>query len=94
MEKLEPVLTEKTLKLAEEGKYTFRVSLGFNKSKIKKLVEKVFGVHVVSVKTIKEPGERKRTITGRYRKILPTKKAIVTLKEKEKIDVFETKKKG
>jgi len=92
MNKLEPILTEKTLKLAEEGKYTFRVGLGLNKFQIKKLIEDVFGVHAVSVRTVKESGERKRTQRGK-RVILPEKKAIVTLKEKEKIDLFETKKK-
>ena len=93
MNKLEPILTEKTLKLAEEGKYTFRVGLGLNKFQIKKLIEDVFGVHAVSVRTVKESGERRRTQRGTKRVILPEKKAIVTLKEKEKIDLFETKKK-
>ena len=42
--------------------------------------------------TVKVPGETKRTAKGRKKIILPGKKAIVTLKEKEKIDLFETKK--
>lgn len=91
--KLEPILTEKTLKLAEGGKYTFRVSLDLNKYQIKQLIEKVFDVHVTDVHTVTESGEKKRTLSGRKREILPGKKAIVSLKEKEKIDLFETKKK-
>ena len=91
--KLEPVITEKSTRLAEEGKYTFRVNIGLNKFKIKKIIEEVFGVHVTSVKTIKERGETKKNFRGRIRVIKPQKKAIVTLGEKEKIDLFETKKK-
>ncbi|KKQ97851.1 MAG: 50S ribosomal protein L23 [Candidatus Woesebacteria bacterium GW2011_GWB1_39_12] len=91
--KLEPVITEKSTKLAEAGKFTFRVDIGLNKYQIKDLIEKVFSVHVTSVKTIKEHSEVKRTARGRKRIIKPQKKAIVTLREKEKIDLFETKKK-
>ena len=90
---LEPIVTEKSTKLAEEGKYTFRVSIGLNKFQIRKLIEDVFGVHVTDIRTAKIAGEKKRTAQGRQRIIKPFKKAIVTLKEKEKIDLFETKKK-
>jgi large subunit ribosomal protein L23 len=93
MSKLEPVLTEKTMSLASEGKYTFRVEKKLNKYKIKKLVEEVFGVKVVGVRTMNEAGETKRTMAGRKRVIQPTKKAIVQLAEKEKIDLFEETKK-
>lgn len=89
MKKLEPVFTEKTLNDAKKGNYTFRVSKGLNKHQIKKLVEKAFGVTVTSVRTMNEPGEQKRTMLGRKRVVMPKKKAIVSLKEKEKIDIFE-----
>ncbi len=92
--KLEPVITEKSMKLAEGGKYTFRVDIGLNKYQIKNIIQEVFGVHVTDVKTIKESGEVKKNFRGRIRVINPGKKAIVTLKEKEKIDLFETKKKA
>jgi large subunit ribosomal protein L23 len=90
---LEPIITEKSTKLADEGKYTFRVDIGQTKFQIKKLIEDVFGVHVTNVRTARIAGERKRTAQGRKRVVMPFKKAIVTLKEKEKIDLFETKKK-
>lgn len=93
MKKIVPVITEKSTKLAKEGKYTFRVSKGMNKHQIKKLVEDVFDVHVTKVRTLNEKGETKRTFSGRKRIIKPTKKAIVTLKEKEKIELFEEGKK-
>ena len=92
--KLEPVITEKSSKLAEEGKYTFRVDKGLNKFEIKKIIEKVFSVTVTSVRTLMEAGEVKKNVKGRIRVIKPGKKAIVALKDKEKIDLFETKKKG
>ena len=91
--KLEPVITEKSLKAAKAGKYTFRVKKGFTKPQIKKAIEKIFAVHVVSTKTLKQSGEVKKTASGRKRIILPAKKVIVTLKEKEKIDLFEESKK-
>ncbi len=91
--RLEPIISEKTMKLAEEGRYTFRVERGMNKFQIKRLVEDVFGVHVTSINTLKIGGELRRSIRGRKRFVQPTKKAIVRLKDKEKIELFETKKK-
>lgn len=90
---LEPIITEKTTKLSSDGKYTFRVEKTLNKYQIKELVEKVFKVKVKNVKTLKVSGENKRTMRGRKKIIKPTKKAIVTLEGKDKIDLFESKKK-
>lgn len=91
--KLEPIISEKTMNLAKEAKYTFRVDLRLNKYQIAKTIEKHFKVHVTSIRTIKEPGQIKKTYSGRKRVVMPTKKAIVTLKDKEKIDLFEQTKK-
>ncbi|OGM21850.1 50S ribosomal protein L23 [Candidatus Woesebacteria bacterium RIFCSPHIGHO2_01_FULL_38_9] len=90
---IEPIITEKTLKLAESGKYTFRVDPGLNKFQVKKYIENIFGVHVTKVRTVKKGGEEKRTRTGRSRVVPSSKKAIVSLKEKETINLFESKKK-
>ncbi|MCK4588600.1 50S ribosomal protein L23 [Candidatus Woesebacteria bacterium] len=87
-----PVLTEKSLDQAKEGNYTFWVDRRLNKNQIRNLVEETFGVHVVRVRTMNVRGEAKRTLRGRKMTIKPRKKAIVILKEKEKIDLFETKK--
>ena len=89
---LVPVITEKSTELAKEGKYTFRVDKNMTKDQIKNLVGKVFKVRVVSVHTVKEHGETKRGFSGRKKIIKPTKKAIVVLGEKDKLDIFETKK--
>jgi len=90
--KLEPILTEKTLDLAKEGKYTFRVTRSLNKYKARKLVEDTFGVHVVSIHSMNEKQVVKKTLSGRKKITQPEKKIIVKLKEKEKIDLFESKK--
>ena len=91
--KLIPVLTEKSMSEAEKGNYTFFVERNMNKGQIKKAIEEAFGVNVVKVRTMNVVGEEKRTIRGRKKIIKPKKKAMVTLKEKEKIDLFEEAKK-
>jgi large subunit ribosomal protein L23 len=90
--KLEPILTEKSLELAKEKKYSFRVGRNMTKHQIKKIVEKIYNVKVLNVWTLNEPGESKRGLTGRKRVIKPSKKAIIKVGEKDKIDYFEGKK--
>lgn len=87
-----PVYTEKSLSLAKSGKYSFWVDSYANKATIKAEIAKLFGVHVVSIKTINVAGEARRTARGKKYQVLSKKKAIVTLKDKEKIDVFEESK--
>ena len=92
MTKLIPVLTEKSLKEAGRGNYTFWVDKNMTKHQINKLVNDVFGVKVLKVRTMNVAGEIKKTAMGRKRIVKSRKKAIVTLGEKEKIDLFEEKK--
>jgi large subunit ribosomal protein L23 len=87
---IKPVLTEKSLNEAKKGKYTFFVEPGLNK--FQKLINETFSVHVVTIKSMIIKREVKRIYTGRKRIIQPKKKVVVTLKEKEKIDLFEAKK--
>lgn len=91
--KLEPIITEKTLDAAKRGEYTFKVGVGLNKHQIKALIERVFGVHVVAVRTMNVVGEVKKTYLGKRKEIKPSKKAVVKLKDKEKIGLFEESKK-
>ena len=91
--KLIVLITEKSMRDAKSGKYTFEVEPKFSKSEIKKEVEDTFGVHVVKVRTSKVGGKQKRNMRGFKQISLPTKKVRVTLKEKESIDLFEEKKK-
>lgn len=90
---LKPVFTEKSLKQAHEGKYSFWVDKNMTKNEIKSEISKLFGVHVLSVKTILVKGENGRNMRGKKYSVKPAKKAIVSLKEKEKIDLFEESKK-
>ncbi len=92
MTKLIPVLTEKSLDEAKKGNYTFWVDRTWNKHKIRGVVNEVFEVNAVKVRTINYVGRVKKDFRGKKKVIKPRKKAIVTLKGKEKIDLFETKK--
>lgn len=91
--KLTPILTEKSLSDAREGKFTFLVGKTLTKYQIKELVEFTFQVKVDSVKTVKLQGELKKSWSGRKKQVKPAKKAIVTLKGKDKIDLFDEGKK-
>ncbi len=88
--KLIPVLTEKSLKQAKEGHYTFWVSPSLTKEGVKALIERVFEVKVGKVRTMNFKGGVKRNLRGRTQVIKGAKKAIVTLKE-GKIEIFEEK---
>ncbi|MFF5258902.1 50S ribosomal protein L23 [Actinomadura viridis] len=82
-----PVVSEKSYGLLDENKYTFIVRPDANKTQIKQAVEQVFNVKVTSVNTLNRPGKRKRTRFG-YGKRKDTKRAIVSLAEGERIDIF------
>ena len=91
--KLIAVLTEKSLNASKVGKYTFWVDFGLTKNQVKRQVEQIFGVHVKSVRTINYRGRHEVNYRGKMRKIMPRKKAIVSIGEKEKIDLFEVESK-
>ena len=86
---LKPVITEKSMQLMGEKKYTFLVHPEANKIQIREAVEKMFdGVKVASVNTINCDGKNKRrgAVVGKTAK---TKKAIVTLTADSKdIEIF------
>lgn len=82
-----PLVTEKTMDLVAEKKYTFIVAPDSNKIEIKKAVEELFKVKVDKVHTIRYKGRVKR-VRGRLGRTSAFKKAIVTLKE-GKIEIFE-----
>jgi large subunit ribosomal protein L23 len=84
---LAPVVSEKSYRLLDENKYTFLVRPDANKTQIKQAVEAVFGVKVTTVNTVNRQGKRKRTRYG-WGKRKDTKRAIVSLAEGERIDIF------
>ena len=84
---LAPVVSEKSYGLLDEGKYTFVVDPRANKTEIKIAVEQVFGVKVKSVNTINRQGKRRRTRYG-FGKKADTKRAIITVAEGQRIDIF------
>jgi ribosomal protein L23 len=85
---IRPIITEKTTLLMQENKYTFQVPLNANKVEIRKAVESIFNVKVEKVATIRVLGKTKRM--GRTMgKRSDYKKAIVTLKAGESIELFE-----
>ena len=81
------VISEKSYGLLEERQYTFLVRPDANKTEIKLAVEKVFNVKVTSVNTLNRPGKTRRTRTGTGRR-KDTKRAIVSLAEGHRIDIF------
>jgi len=81
-----PVVSEKSYGLIDEGKYTFVVAPGSNKTEIKLAIEKVFGVEVATINTLNRQGKTRRTKFG-IGKRKDTKRAIVTLREGS-IDIF------
>lgn len=86
-----PVVTEKTSQKMAEGKYTFQVDRRATKKEVALAVEKAFGVHVQGAWTIMVRGKKKRMLKAKKEIQKPDrKKAIVELREGEKIDLFET----
>ena len=84
---LRPVVSEKSYNLLDDGKYTFVVAPDANKTEIKIAVEKVFGVKVTAVNTINRQGKSRRLRYGTGKRP-DTKRAIVTVAEGQRIDIF------
>jgi len=88
---LRPIITEKMTELGDKRQYAFEVPSAVNKIEIGKAVEKKFNVTVTSIRTVVVKGKTKSQMTkrGRFEGRTKTwKKAIVTLKQGDKIDYF------
>jgi large subunit ribosomal protein L23 len=82
-----PWVTEKSGMMNADGKYTFMVEPGATKPEIKKALKVIYKVDVVSVNVVNRPAKRKRFGGGRKGMQEGYRKAIVTLKEGQKIDI-------
>lgn len=83
-----PVVSEKSMALLEDNKYTFYVDPKANKIEIKHAVEELFNVTVLDVNTMNVNGKVKRM--GRHvGRTADRKKAIVKLKDGDKLEIFE-----
>jgi large subunit ribosomal protein L23 len=87
------IVTEKSVKLQAMNKYTFKVALTATKIDIRRAVESLFNVNVVSVNTMRMPGKAKmiRRRGSAPRPVEPRewKKAIVTIREGQTIDALK-----
>lgn len=87
---VKPIITEKSMKGVAMGQYAFRVVTGAKKPEIKNAVETTFGVNVVGIQTLYAPGKTRRAgKRGQIKQLSDWKKAIVSLKPGQKIDLFE-----
>ena len=84
-----PLITEKNAALQASGKYAFEVDRRANKVQIKKAVETGFNVTVTTVNVVSMHGKGKR-MGGRIIHTPDWKKAVITLKSGDKIDLFES----
>lgn len=85
---IRPVVTEKSTRLQEEGRYVFEVPLHVTRTQVKEAVEKAFGVKVDRVNTLIVKGKTKR-YGPRVVRTRTWKKAIVRLKPGYSITLFE-----
>jgi large subunit ribosomal protein L23 len=81
-------VTEKGTDLAEKNQYFLEVAPDANKIEIKAAVEKQFGVHVLKVRTQNYDGKVKRTRTRHLTRGNAWKRAVVTVREGERIEAF------
>ena len=83
---LSPFVTEKTTNLSEQNKIVFKVPTKANKKNLKSNIEKIFKVNVIKINIINKQNRTKLT-RGRKIKVSGYKKAIITLKKGQSIDL-------
>tara|TARA_B100000131_G_scaffold295475_1_gene312518 strand:- start:288 stop:584 length:297 start_codon:yes stop_codon:yes gene_type:complete len=83
---ISPIVTEKSTNQSEHNKIVFKVNRNFNKKLIKKNIEKIFKVEVTKINIVNKKSRVKST-RGKKSKVPGFKKAIVTLKKGQNIDL-------
>jgi large subunit ribosomal protein L23 len=86
---IEPIISEKSMGMLQDKKYTFKVAKNSNKIEIRKAVEEIFKVEVEKVTTLNIMGKNKRVGVHQGKKA-DWKKAIVKLKGTKTIEFFES----
>ena len=81
-----PIVTEKSTNLSEQNKIVFKVPSGSNKKNLKQNIEKIFKVDVIKINIVNKKNRIKLT-RGRKVKVSGYKKAIITLKKGQSIDL-------
>lgn len=88
---LEPIVSEKSYALLDQGVYTFRVHPDATKPEIADAIRDIFDVRVAKVNTLNRKGKRKRNRRSpTYGKRADTKRAIVSLVGDDRIDLFQS----
>ncbi|OYQ68085.1 50S ribosomal protein L23 [Aerococcus sp. 1KP-2016] len=84
---IRPIITEESMKIMEDNKYTFEVATKANKTQVKQAIEELFNVDVKNVNIMNVRGKLKRMgkFAGYTRK---RRKAIVTISEEQSIEIF------
>ena len=83
---ISPIVTEKSTNLSEQNKIVFKVPFNADKKNLKKNIEKIFKVNVIKINIINKQN-RSKLVRGRKVKISGFKKAIITLKKGQNIDL-------
>jgi len=83
---ISPIVTEKSTNISEQNKIVFKVPVKANKKNLKKNIEKIFKVNVTKVNIINKKN-RIKTTRGKKIKVKGYKKAIITLKKGQNIDL-------
>jgi large subunit ribosomal protein L23 len=87
---IKPVVSEKSYSLLDANAYTFIVHPDANKIEIRNAVESIFNVKVSKVNTLNRPGKRRRNRKSfTFGKRSDTKRAVITLVDGDRIDLFE-----
>ena len=83
---LSPIVTEKSTSLSEQNKIVFKVPKKANKKNLKKNIEKIFKVNITKINIVNKQNRTKIT-RGKKVKVQGYKKAIITLKKGQSIDL-------
>lgn len=87
---ISPIITERSMALVKKNKFSFKVAVTADKEMIKRAVKEQFNVDPISIETVIQKGKTQRVGVRRVEKKRSSyKRAVVTVKEGQKIDIFD-----